>query len=438
MKEKLEKSIRNYSAKVGIIGLGYVGLPLVIRFGLCGFTVYGFDIDKNKIKSLENGESYIAHISPKNIRDLIEKKRFIPTDDYELLSEVDAIIICVPTPLSKTQEPDLRYVRKTSQQIATYGRKGQLIILESTTYPGTTKEILLPELSAAFGEVGKDFFLAYSPEREDPGNRSYSTEKIPKIVGGVTKQCLDLAVLLYGEAIEKIVPVTSTEVAEFTKLLENIYRSINIALVNELKVLATKMGIDIWEVIQAASTKPFGFHPFYPGPGLGGHCIPIDPFYLSWKAREFDFATRFIQLSGEINKSMPDYVVSRLMDGLNTQGKSLKGSKIIVLGIAYKKNVDDLRESPALVIIEKLLSKGAFVSYYDPYIPVIPKTRKYEFSLKSIPLEERSIQESDAVLVLTDHDGINYQWVASLSRLFVDTRNVSYGFRNKFNHVITA
>ncbi len=438
MKERFEKAIKNHEIKVGIIGMGYVGLPLVIRFGSCGFKVYGFDIDAGKIASLRKGESYIAHIPGQEIQSLIEVNRFVATDDYQLLSEVDAVIICVPTPLSKYQDPDLRYVRATSEEIAKHGRKGQLVILESTTYPGTTREILLPDLSDAFGEVGKDFYLAYSPEREDPGNPRFSTAKIPKVVGGVTPACLDLAVALYGEVIEKVVPVSSTEVAEFTKLLENIYRSINIALVNELKVLALRMGIDIWEVIQAASTKPFGFHPFYPGPGLGGHCIPIDPFYLSWKAKQYEFANRFIQLSGEINTSMPGYVVSRLIDGLNEQGKSLKGSKVLVLGIAYKKNVDDIRESPALVIVDKLLKKGAEVSYHDPFIPEIPKTRKYDFNLASVPLTEETIQGADAVLVLTDHDGLDYRWIASHSKLFVDTRNVSFGFRKELKNVLTA
>ncbi len=438
MKQKLKDAIQTHGAKIGIIGMGYVGLPLVIRFGRSGYRVTGFDIDKEKVASLKKGRSYIAHIPSEDLSSLIDEGRFSPTDDYELLREMDVVIICVPTPLTKTQEPDLRYVRATSRQIAQHGRKGQLIILESTTYPGTTREILLPDLSKPFGEVGKDFFLAYSPEREDPGNPDFSTEKIPKVVGGMTPACRELAAALYGEVIRKVVPVSSPEVAEFTKLLENIYRSINIALVNELKVLANRMGIDIWEVIQAASTKPFGFHPFYPGPGLGGHCIPIDPFYLSWKAKQYDFATRFIQLSGEINTSMPRYVVSRLMDGLNEREKSLKGSSILVLGIAYKKNVDDLRESPALDIIDNLFKRGAQVSYHDPYIPVIPKTRKYAFSLRSVPLDEATIREADAVLVLTDHDGIDYEWVATLSSLFVDTRNVSFSFRNRFDNIVTA
>jgi len=438
MKERFKKEIREHNLKVGIVGMGYVGLPLVIRFGFRGFRVYGFDIDAEKVKSLKQGKSYVAHISSEKIKSLIDEKGFVPTDDYRLLSEVDVVIICVPTPLTKTQEPDLRYVRTTSEKITEFGKKGQLVVLESTTYPGTTREILLPDLSATYGEVGKDFFLAYSPEREDPGNPSFSTEKIPKVVGGITPNCRELAEALYGEVIDIVVPVSSPEVAEFTKLLENIYRSINIAMVNELKVLATRMGIDIWEVIHAASTKPFGFQPFYPGPGLGGHCIPIDPFYLSWKAKQYNFSNRFIQLSGEINTSMPGYVVSRLMDGLNERQKSLKGSEILVLGIAYKKNVDDLRESPALEIMEKLLQKGAIVSYHDPYIPEIPKTRKYDFGLRSVPLKEEIIRQSDAVLILTDHEGIDYKRVASLSRLFVDTRNVSFEFRRDFDNIVTA
>lgn len=438
MKERFKKEIREHNLKVGIVGMGYVGLPLVIRFGFRGFKVYGFDIDGEKVASLKQGKSYIAHIPAEKIKSLIDEKGFVPTDDYRLLSEVDAVIICVPTPLTKTQEPDLRYVRATCKKIAEFGKKEQLVVLESTTYPGTTREILLPILSSAYGEAGKDFFLAYSPEREDPGNRSFSTERIPKVVGGITPDCRELAEALYGEIIDTVVPVSSPEVAEFTKLLENIYRSINIAMVNELKVLATRMGIDIWEVIHAASTKPFGFQPFYPGPGLGGHCIPIDPFYLSWKAKQYDFSNRFIQLSGEINTSMPGYVILRLMDGLNEQQKSLKGSKILVLGIAYKKNVDDIRESPALEIMNKLFQKGSIVSYHDPYVPEIPKTRKYDFGLRSVPLKDDIIRQSDAVLILTDHDGIDYKHVASLSRLFVDTRNVSFEFRKDFDNIVMA
>ncbi|NIA10908.1 MAG: nucleotide sugar dehydrogenase [Nitrospiraceae bacterium] len=438
MKERLKKALETHGAKIGVIGMGYVGLPLVIRFGSRGFHVYGFDIDAKKIASLKKGESYIDHIPSDKIKALVDEGRFLPTDDYRMMSDVDVLIICVPTPLTKMQEPDLRFVRETSREVVENGKKGQLVVLESTTYPGTTREILLPGLTEKFGEVGKDFFLAYSPEREDPGNPVFTTEKIPKVVGGITEACRECAVALYSEVIEKVVPVSSTEVAEFTKLLENIYRSINIALVNELKVLAMRMGIDIWEVIDAAASKPFGYHPFYPGPGLGGHCIPIDPFYLSWKARQYDFANRFIQLSGEINTSMPGFVVSKLTDALNSEKKSLNGSGVLVLGIAYKKNVDDLRESPSLTIIEKLLKKGARVSYHDPHIPVIPKTRKHTFDFRSVPLNEAVIHDADAVLVLTDHDGIDYEWVAKNSRLFVDTRNVSQGFGKKYKNIIKS
>jgi len=438
MKEKLKKAIEAREAKIGIIGMGYVGLPLVIRFGSKGFHVFGFDIDAEKIGLLKEGKSYIDHIPSDKIKALVDEGRFFPTDDYRFMSDVDALIICVPTPLTKMQDPDLRFVRETSRQVAENGKRGQLVVLESTTYPGTTREILLPGLAEKFGEAGRDFFLAYSPEREDPGNPVFTTEKIPKVVGGITEACRECAVALYGEVIEKVVPVSSTEVAEFTKLLENIYRSINIALVNELKVLAMRMGIDIWEVIDAAATKPFGYHPFYPGPGLGGHCIPIDPFYLSWKARQYDFSNRFIQLSGEINTSMPEFVVSRLTDALNGEKKSLNGSGVLVLGIAYKKNVDDLRESPSLTIIEKLLKKGARVSYHDPYIPMIPKTRKHAFDLRSVALDETAVHGADAVLVLTDHDGIDYEWVAENSRLFVDTRNVSKGFEKKLKNIIKS
>jgi len=438
MKERLKKAIETRTAKIGIIGMGYVGLPLVIRFGSRGFSVFGFDIDSKKVASLKKGKSYIDHIPSEKIKTLVDCDRFFPTDDYRLMSDVDVLIICVPTPLTKMQEPDLHFVRETSREVAENGKRGQLVVLESTTYPGTTREILLPGLAKEFGKVGKDFFLAYSPEREDPGNSVFTTEKIPKVVGGITEACRECAVALYSAVIEKVVPVSSAEVAEFTKLLENIYRSINIALVNELKMLAMRMGIDIWEVIDAASTKPFGYHPFYPGPGLGGHCIPIDPFYLSWKARQFDFVNRFIQLSGEINTSMPDFVISKLVDALNDQKKSLNGSGILVLGIAYKKNVDDLRESPSLTIIDKLLKKGARVSYHDPYIPAIPETRKFAFDLRSVSLTESVIQEADAVLILTDHDGIDYEQVVKNSRLFMDTRNVSKKFGEKYKNIFKS
>ena len=357
----LTEKIKNRSACIGVIGLGYVGLPLVIRFCEESFRVIGFDIDPVKVQKLNRGESYIKHIPPERLKEIINKKAFEASSDYRRLKEVDCIIICVPTPLKKNKDPDLSYVKITSDEIARHLRKGHLVSLESTTYPGTTREILLPGFEAKGLKAGKDFFLVFSPEREDPGNPKYNTRNIPKVVGGITPQCTEAGRTLYEQIIDRVITVQSTEVAEFTKLLENIFRGVNIALVNELKMLADRMGIDIWEVIEASSTKPFGFMPFYPGPGLGGHCIPIDPFYLSWKAKEYDFTTRFIELAGQINTGMPDYVVARIIDGLNTNGKCLKTSKILVLGVAYKKDTDDIRESPAVEIISMLKDKGAKV-----------------------------------------------------------------------------
>lgn len=429
---ELIRKIKNKNVTVGIIGLGYVGLPLCIRFAQEQFRVTGFDIDSKKVDSLNKSISYIKHISSENIKIIREKGFFKATTDYSNLRTTDCIIICVPTPLKKNKEPDLSYIRNTTAEIAKYIRKNHLISLESTTYPGTTREILLPEFEKKGLKVGKDFYLVFSPEREDPGNPKYNTRNIPKVVGGITRSCTEAGKTLYEQVINKIITVSSTEVAEFTKLLENIFRSVNIALVNELKILSDKMGIDIWEVIEASSTKPFGFMPFYPGPGLGGHCIPIDPFYLSWKAKEYDFNTRFIELAGEINTSMPEYVVLKISDGLNTHGKCLKKSKILILGVAYKKDTDDIRESPAVEIISILKDKGAKVDYNDPYISSFSGMRHYpELSMKSVLLTGRKLRQYDCVAIITDHSKYDYHFIVKNSSLVVDTRNATKNINSK-------
>ncbi len=425
MFEKLLKKIKNKEAVVGVIGLGYVGLPLLIQFVKQGFQGIGFDIDSKKVNALLHGESYIKHVPIEPINEFLKQKRLDVTISFDRLTEADCIIICVPTPLTDKMDPDLRFLVSTSETIARVIRPGQLVVLESTTYPGTTEELVLPILSKKNLEVGKDFFLAFSPEREDPGNKDFHTGNIPKVVGGVTPNCLEVAKALYERVVEKVVPVSSTRVAELTKLLENIYRCVNIALVNELKVLALKMGIDIWEVIEAAATKPFGFTPFYPGPGLGGHCIPIDPFYLSWKAKEYDVPTRFIQLAGEVNVSMPYYVVEKAIDALNEKEKSLKGSKILILGVAYKKDIDDDRESPSYAIMQILQEKGAKIYYNDPMIPKLRPGRKHDFSLASTPLSEEVLGSMDLVMILTDHSDYDYQWIVENSQLVLDTRNAT-------------
>jgi UDP-N-acetyl-D-glucosamine dehydrogenase len=419
----LIEKIKAREADVGVIGLGYVGLPLIIEFCRAGFRVTGFDTDEEKVNALREGRSYIKHIDASHIAGC--GAGFFPTSDFSKLSDVDCIIICLPTPLNKNREPDMTYVFKSAEVISRHLRKGHLIVLESTTYPGTTDDDLRRILESGGLKAGKDFFLAYSPEREDPNNKDFSTSTIPKVVGGYTKDCLDAAKALYDSIVAETVPVSSTKVAEATKLLENIYRSVNIALVNELKILFEKMGVDIWEVIEAAKTKPFGFQAFYPGPGLGGHCIPIDPFYLTWKAREYDFSTRFIELAGEINTAMPYYVVEKVVEALNESGKSIKGAKILVLGLAYKKDVDDARESPSLKIMDILKGKGAEVRYNDPYIPVAPKTRRYKFDMKSVPLENIGIY--DCVIVATDHSDYDPEYIVRNSRLVVDTRNLIKG-----------
>lgn len=426
VKNDLIAKIQAHEARVGIVGLGYVGLPLVLRFAEEHFPVLGFDVDPAKVRKLQAGESYIRHIPAKRLRVLIKEKRFEPTTDFQRLAEADCIIICVPTPLTPKKDPDLQYIENTTDAISRTLRKGQLVCLESTTYPGTTEEILLERFRATGLEAGSDYFLIFSPEREDPGNPKYSTRTIPKVVGGITPDCLEVGTTLYGQVIDRVVPVSSTRAAELVKLLENIYRCVNIALVNELKLLGDRMNIDVWEVIDAASTKPFGFTPFYPGPGLGGHCIPIDPFYLSWKAKEYDFSTRFIQLAGEVNTSIPHYVVERIGKALNDRSRSIRGSKILILGVAYKKDVDDVRESPALEIMEILQAKGALLSYSDPYIPRLHKMRAYDFShMSSLPLNEDVLKGQDLVLITTDHSSIDYQWVVDHASTIVDTRNAT-------------
>lgn len=422
----LEK-IHQRTATVGVIGLGYVGLPLAIQFVKSGFSVSGFDVDEEKVRHLREGKSYIRHISGDHIRTLKESGSFTATADFSHLGGMDCIIICVPTPLTKQREPDLSYVLNTAKMIAKHIRKGQLISLESTTYPGTTDTDMRTVLEAGGLKAGSDFFLAFSPEREDPNNGNFTTRTIPKIVGGYTKNCLAAANALYSAVVEKTVPVSSTRVAEAAKLLENIYRAVNIALVNELKLLFDRMGIDIYEVIDAAKTKPFGFQAFYPGPGLGGHCIPIDPYYLTWKAREYDFHTRFIELAGEINTNMPYYVVGKVADGLNRQGKCITSSKILVLGLSYKKDIDDTRESPSLKLIELLSEKGALVDFNDPYIPRTKKMRMYDLNKSSVRLTPETIGSYDCVVVATDHSSYDYELILEHARLVVDTRNAMNG-----------
>ena len=436
----LIEKIKSRQALVGIIGLGYVGLPLVLRFCEVGFPVLGFDTDARKVERLNRGESYIKHIPSELLaaaRQLREGKgQFAATSDLSRLGEPDVLIICVPTPLTPKREPDLRYVENTARQIAATLRPGQLVSLESTTYPGTTEELLLPILSARL-RVGQDFFLAFSPEREDPGNTQFQVSTIPKVVGGITPACLEHGVALYSQVIQRVIAVSSTQAAEMSKLLENIYRAVNIALVNELKMLCLRMGVDVFEVIEASKTKPFGFQAFYPGPGLGGHCIPIDPFYLTWKAREYDFSTRFIELAGEINSNMPYFVVQRATEALGQQGKPLKGARILVLGIAYKKDVDDNRESPAMKIMQLLQQEGAQVQYNDPHIPRCAGMRRYPgFDMTSTPLTAETLGEVDLVLLVTDHSAYDYPWIASQAKLIVDTRNAFKGIAG--DHIFPA
>jgi len=437
--DPLLSRIQARSAKVGIIGLGYVGLPLALLFNEAGFPVTGFDIDPEKVKALNNGRSYIYRIPQTEIA-AAAGKGFWATDEYAHAKEMDAIIICVPTPLNEYHEPDLSYIRDTAKAIAPHLRAGQLIVLESTTYPGTTEEVLVPILESgnkgglkaareAQNDPANTFLVAFSPEREDPGNDTVARKDIPKVIGGLNPAASDIAGAVYNAIFNRVVPVSSPAAAEMTKLLENIYRCVNIALVNELKMLCLRMGIDIWEVIRAASTKPFGFQPFYPGPGLGGHCIPVDPFYLSWKAKEWDFHTRFIELAGEINSAMPYNVVDAVAAALNRHKKALNGAKVLVLGVAYKRDIDDLRESPALTIIEELQRRGAEVSYNDPYFPKVGRGRKYNLQMTSTPLEK--LEQYDCVLIVTDHSDYDYKKIAQEAQLVVDTRNATRGIKSE-------
>jgi UDP-N-acetyl-D-glucosamine dehydrogenase len=422
--QELEKKIKDKRARVGIIGLGYVGLPLIKAFLQAGFRVTGFDIDKKKIDWLMQGRSYIRHISGAELKHFLARRTFSATSDFGRLRNMNAVIVCVPTPLDSHRNPDLSYVLNTTRTISRMLVKGQLIILESTTYPGTTDEEMKPILEECGLRAGKDFFLAFSPEREDPGNKQFHTATIPKVVGGLTRDCLRVAKALYDQVVVRTVPVSSTRVAESSKLLENIFRAVNIALVNELKMIFERMGIDIWEVIKASSTKPFGFMPFFPGPGLGGHCIPIDPFYLTWKAREVDFTTRLIELAGEINTVMPAYVVQKTAEALNRAGKSLFRSRVLVLGIAYKKDIDDQRESPSLKIISLLQKAGARVDYNDPFVPRSAGHREYPgLKLRSVPLTAGRLKKSDAVIIATGHSSYDYVWIVKHAPLVVDTRN---------------
>ena len=423
---------------VGIVGMGYVGLPLAREFCLGGAKVLGFDINSKMVAKINKGISPIKHIPNKQLRQMLDTKHFKVTESMQQLSRPDAILICVPTPLTENREPDMTYVVATCETIARYLRKGQLVVLESTTYPGTTRELMLPILERSGLKAGRDFYMAYSPEREDPGNKSFRTSTIPKVVGGLDKASLDKALEIYKYAIEKMVPVDSCDVAESCKILENVYRSVNIAMVNELKRLFDRMGIDVWEVIRAASTKPFGFQAFYPGPGLGGHCIPIDPFYLTWRARQYGMPTRFIELAGEINTDMPHYVVQRLMDALNDRKKSLKGSKVLVLGLAYKKDIDDVRESPSLELIELLKKKGAKVDYNDPYIPKTHKQRDYDLKMKSKPISAAMLKSYDAVLIATDHSDYDYKFIVNNAKLVVDTRNATNNVKRGRNKIVKA
>lgn len=434
MPHDLIEKLNNKEAIIGIVGLGYVGLPLMIRFADVGYRVVGIDVDESKNNLLNAGKSYIQHIPSDHVAAV--QSRIHATNDFASAHEADALILCVPTPLNKYREPDLSYVVQTVEALVPHLRPGQIMSLESTTYPGTTQEELKTRIEATGLKVGEDFFLVYSPEREDPGNVNFSTASIPKVCGGDTSNCLDAGHALYHSVIDKVVKVSSTRVAEMTKLLENIHRSVNIGLVNEMKLLADKMDIDIHEVIDAAATKPFGFVPYYPGPGIGGHCIPIDPFYLTWKAREFGMHTRFIELAGEINSKMPNWVIHKVTDALNTREQAIKSSKVLVLGIAYKRDVDDMRESPSIEILELLREKGAEVAYSDPHVPVFPAMRSHHFDLHSVPLTSETIAQYDCVVLATAHQAFDYDMIAMHANLIVDTRGAFRGHQN--DNIVSA
>ena len=434
LEARLAGLVASREAVLGIIGLGYVGIPLALRFSEVGFRILGFDIDDERVASLNAGRSPIRHIAAGDIASMVGRG-FEATADFARIGEADAIIICVPTPLSQHREPDMSFIVGTMETIAPHLRPGQLLSLESTTYPGTTSEILAPYLAKRGLTPGDDFFLVYSPEREDPGNPNFSTRSIPKVVGGTTPSCRRLGEALYAAAVERVVPVSSPEVAELTKLLENIHRAVNIGLVNEMKIIADRMGIDIFEVIEAAATKPFGFTPYYPGPGLGGHCIPIDPFYLTWKAKEYGLSTHFIELAGEVNRDMPGWVVGKIAAALNDRQKSIKGSRILALGIAYKRDVDDMRESPSVLVMEILRDRGALLDYADPNVPVFPKMREHRFDLKSIELTPETLASYDCVVLLTDHADFDYDLIRAHAQLVIDTRGK---YREVYDNVVKA
>jgi len=432
------EAIHKRTARVAIVGLGYVGLPLMRTFCSAGFSCVGFDIDSTKVDRLNAGRSYIKHIPSSLIKTMVTSGRFSATADPKSLRDCHAILICVPTPLTKMRDPDMRYVENTAHLLADNLQRGQLIILESTTYPGTTRELVKPILESSGLAVEGDFFLAYSPEREDPGRSDFTTETIPKVVGGIGPKSRKYAVALYSAAVRKTVPVSSCEVAEASKILENVYRCINIAAINELKMLFDRMGIDVWEVVRAAATKPFGFQAFYPGPGLGGHCIPIDPFYLAWKARQYDMSTQFIELAGQINTAMPAYVIAKLGDAMNLRRRPLNGSRILVLGLAYKKDVDDLRESPSIALIEMLKARGAKVDYNDPHIPRTPKQREHDLGMTSKKLTEKMLRAYDCVLIATDHSAYDYDWIVRHAKLVIDTRNATAGVTAGRDKIVKA
>ncbi len=438
MKNKLPNTLvqklKEHKARIGVIGLGYVGLPLAVEYAKVGFHVTGIDVSEERVKALNRGISYIPDVLEEEIRSLVKEGRLKATTKFEALRDIDGMMICVPTPLRKTKDPDISYIVATVESLVKYLHRPQIIVLESTTYPGTTNELVLPMLEATGLKAGKDFFLGFSPERIDPGNQIYTTTTIPKVVSGITPACCEAIALMYGQVIRTIVPVSSTKVAEMVKLLENTFRSVNIGLVNELALMCDPLGVNVWEVIEAAKSKPFGFMPFYPGPGLGGHCIPIDPLYLSWKAKLHGFDPRFIELASQINASMPPYVVQRVGEALNDKGKAVKGARILVIGVAYKRNVGDMRESPALEIIHLLRTKGAKVQYHDPFVPAL---REETFSLKSVPLSTATLAQADCVVVVTDHDQLNYKFIERGSRLVLDTRNVFAKARVRSNRIVT-
>jgi UDP-N-acetyl-D-glucosamine dehydrogenase len=438
MAKDWKQLIKTKKVVVGILGLGYVGLPLAREFATSSIRVLGFDTDANKVDVLNKGRSIIKNVPHEQVGTLVNSGLLSATCDMSRIKEVDAVLICVPTPLNEYREPDMQYINNSCEIISQYLQPGQFICLESTTYPGTTRELMLPILENSGLRAGKDFYLGYSPEREDPGNKTFTTRTIPKVISGLTPQCRDIAERLYAQAVDTLVPVSSLEVAEATKIMENIYRCINIAMVNELKIVFDRMGIDIWDVIRAASTKPFGFNPFFPGPGLGGHCIPIDPFYLTWKARQYGIPTRFIELAGEINTDMPRFVITKTMDALNEHKKSLKGSKILILGLAYKPDIDDVRESPALKLIELLKQKGAHVDYNDPFIAQTHKQRDYDFKMKSKKLTASMLQSYDAVIIATNHSHYNYEWIVNNAHLVIDTRNATAGMRSHRAKIVKA